>query len=195
MARPKEFDESLVLERALETFWAQGYERTSISDLEATTGLGRQSLYNAFGDKHSLYLRVLDRYTAEVGDLIADTLLSPPGGAPAIRAYLEAQIAFLTAPAPTRKSCLVVNAVQEFGGQDPAVRTRCHGSIRSLTSALGHALRAGVSAGTLPHDLDIDGTARMLQAHSYGLAVLAKDGASAAELRSATDALLRSLSG
>ena len=62
MPRPKSFDEDAVLDQAVELFWDRGYEGTSLADLEAHLGLGRQSLYNAFGDKHTLFLKALDRY-------------------------------------------------------------------------------------------------------------------------------------
>jgi AcrR family transcriptional regulator len=62
MPRPREFDPDLVLDRAVELFWAKGYEGTSISDLEEHLGMGRQSLYGAFGDKHELYVKAMDRY-------------------------------------------------------------------------------------------------------------------------------------
>ena len=62
MARPREFAVDTVLERAMNVFWAKGYEAASLDDLCAATGLGRSSLYAAFGDKQELLLRTLDRY-------------------------------------------------------------------------------------------------------------------------------------
>src|ERR1700731_5257550 len=62
MARPREFDETTVLEAAMNCFWAQGFEQTSVRDLAARMGITGASLYNAFGDKHSLFREVLQRY-------------------------------------------------------------------------------------------------------------------------------------
>jgi TetR/AcrR family transcriptional repressor of nem operon len=193
MPRPKQFDEDLVLSRALETFWSQGYERTSISDLETATGLGRQSLYNTYGDKHALFLRVLDTYAEQSGALVGSTLLAAPGGAASIRAFFAGQVRSLTEEGKPRRACLILNTVQEFGGRDPAVRARCSGSTRALETAFAHALRAGVAAGDLPEDLDVAATARMLQAQSYGLAVLSKAGATPEQLSAAAGALLGAL--
>lgn len=67
MGRPKAFDEDAVLDRAAELFWTQGYEATSISDLEERLGVGRQSLYDTFGDKRRLFLRAIERYTEWIG--------------------------------------------------------------------------------------------------------------------------------
>ena len=62
MARPREFDERAVLDAAVQCFWARGYEATSVRDLAQGMGLTSASLYNAFGDKRSLYRRALDHY-------------------------------------------------------------------------------------------------------------------------------------
>ncbi len=62
MARHKEFDQDEALQKAMEAFWARGYEATSMQDLVEHMGINRQSLYDTFGDKHSLFLKALDRY-------------------------------------------------------------------------------------------------------------------------------------
>ncbi len=62
MARPREFDETTVLEAAMCCFWAKGYEMTSVRDLSEQMGITGASLYNAFGDKRSLYKKALDHY-------------------------------------------------------------------------------------------------------------------------------------
>src|SRR5262249_38606558 len=74
MARPKEFDRDAVLDRAVELFWAKGYEATSLGDLVESLGVGKQSLYDTFGDKHALYLAALDRYCEKYGGLPSDPL-------------------------------------------------------------------------------------------------------------------------
>ena len=62
MARPREFDEGVVLDAAVLCFWNRGYEATSVKDLVERTGITAASLYNAFGDKRAIYERALDRY-------------------------------------------------------------------------------------------------------------------------------------
>src|ERR1700761_2243502 len=64
MARPREFDRDVALDRAIGVFWANGFAATSTEDLTAAMGIGRQSLYNAFGDKRRLYLEALGAYQA-----------------------------------------------------------------------------------------------------------------------------------
>ncbi|HEU4769480.1 MAG TPA: helix-turn-helix domain-containing protein, partial [Pyrinomonadaceae bacterium] len=62
MARHKEFDRDEALQKAMEVFWARGYRAASMQNLVEHMGINRQSLYDTFGDKHSLYLQALDRY-------------------------------------------------------------------------------------------------------------------------------------
>ncbi|GIF76262.1 TetR/AcrR family transcriptional regulator [Asanoa siamensis] len=62
MGRTREFDADAALAAAMRTFWERGYDGTSLTDLTSATGVGRQSLYLAFGDKQRLYLAALDRY-------------------------------------------------------------------------------------------------------------------------------------
>lgn len=62
MARPREFDADIALDRATDVFWAKGYEATSLDDLCEATGLSRSSLYAAFGTKRDLLLQSVDRY-------------------------------------------------------------------------------------------------------------------------------------
>src|SRR4030081_2583204 len=81
MARPRGFDERQVLQAARDEFWSCGYAGTSIDDVAASTGLGKGSLYGAFGDKHALFLRVFDDYCAEMVTTVRTALDGPDSGA------------------------------------------------------------------------------------------------------------------
>ena len=77
MARPREFEVDIALERAMEAFWSKGYEATSLDDLCEGTGLSRSSLYATFGSKRNLLLRSVDRYVAQRNPQIAAVLSQP----------------------------------------------------------------------------------------------------------------------
>ena len=68
MARPREFDEAAALDRAMEVFWKQGYQNTSLDDLLEAMGIQRGSFYNTFGSKRETYLRAIDRYVEIMAD-------------------------------------------------------------------------------------------------------------------------------
>jgi TetR/AcrR family transcriptional repressor of nem operon len=189
MARPKSFDETAILDRAMELFWERGYEATSISDLEHRLGVGRQSLYNTFGDKHQLFLKALERYTGLSAQGPIRHLLAPGAGLAAIRAYFEEQIANGTAPGP-RKACMVANTILERGATDGEALGRCDKARRAALEAFRAALRQAVNQGELPAGYDVESGALMMVTQMYGLAVMAKAGTTPKQLRAAVAAML-----
>ena len=192
MARPKSFDQDAVLDQAVQLFWERGYEGTSLADLEAHLGLGRQSLYNTFGDKQSLFLKALERYRSQVSEQRMAELNAPGAGLDAIRAFLTASVESLTAPGK-RRACLVANTIVERGSQDPDALLRCNHARDGLERAFRRALAQAKSRGELPEGLDVEATATLLIIQTYGLSVLAKTGASAGELEAAVEALFAGL--
>src|ERR1700691_5511496 len=75
--RPRSFDETEALERATQVYWSKGYDGVTIDDLVAGMGVGRPSLYSVFGDKRTLFLRVLRAYAEKKGARAAKALFSP----------------------------------------------------------------------------------------------------------------------
>lgn len=190
MARQKEFDVDLALDRATDLFWRQGYEATSIRDLEDETGLGRQSLYDTFGDKHQLFLAALDRYGTRQEANIA-ILESADASLPEIRQHFDALVGFLTAPGP-RRACLMTNSVLEFGPEDRDVAKRCGGMQQRLTKAFANAVGNGAREGVIRID-DPEATALQLVTQVYGMTVMAKNGAPRKVLRTVADETLKTL--
>ena len=191
MPRAKSFDQDAVLNQAVELFWERGYDGTSLADLEAHLGLGRQSLYNTFGDKQALFLKALERYRRAFQGPVAH-LATPGAGLAAIREYFKAMVDGLTASEP-RRSCLIPNTILERGSQDPEALLRCNVARADLERSLRRALGQAKSRGEVAKDLDVEATATLLVVQGYGLAVLSKSGANAADLHAAVEALLARL--
>ena len=117
MGRPREFDETTVLEAAMNCFWAQGFEQTSVRDLAERMGITGASLYNAFGDKRSLYRQAFVRYLAQtVRDRVARLEKLPP--ALAIRTFFD-EIIERSVDDEQRRGCMLVNAALELAPYDP----------------------------------------------------------------------------
>jgi TetR/AcrR family transcriptional repressor of nem operon len=193
MPRPKSFDESAVLDQAVELFQERGYEGTSVADLETHLGLGRQSLYNTFGDKQTLFLKALERYHRAVSEGALAQLNAPGAGLAAIRAFFRASVKSLTAPGP-RRACLIANTLLERGSQDPDALLRCNRARADLERGLRRALAQAKTRGEVGQDLDVEATATLLVIQNYGLSVLAKTGATPQELHAAVAVLLAGLS-
>jgi TetR/AcrR family transcriptional regulator, transcriptional repressor for nem operon len=192
MVRPKSFDEEAVLDQALQLFWERGYEATSLSDLEAHLGLGRQSLYNTFGDKHELFLKALQRYRQHIGEAALSGLNAPDAGLEAIRDFFRWSVDFLTAPGP-RRGCMVVNTIAELGPQDPDALLHCTHARDALERSFRRALTGAKARGEVSRSLDVEATATLLTSQNYGLVPMAKTGASARDLHAAVEALLSRL--
>src|SRR5258708_19142689 len=115
--RPREFDTEAAVERAMDVFWSGGYHGTSLPDLLEATELSRGSLYAAFGDKHGLFLRALDRY---IDDALArlDCDLDPRKNALAgLRACLAGYVERTNGVAGQR-GCLVVATALGMAAHD-----------------------------------------------------------------------------
>ena len=118
MARPRTFDPDQVLRQTREAFWTTGYAATGIADLERATGLKRTSLYAAFGDKRSLYLKALEHYQGE-GQTLMDTILAAaPSARAGIDNLLEYALAGFVADEHGR-GCFINNATTENRGECP----------------------------------------------------------------------------
>jgi len=192
MSRPRSFEEDAVLDQAVQLFWERGYEGTSLADLEAHLGLGRQSLYNAFGDKQTLFLKALERYQRGVVEKRFGHLTAPGAGLDAIRAFFKASVESLTAPGP-RRACLIANTILERGSQDADALLRCNHARAELERGFRRTLAQAKAREELPEGLDVEATATLLVIQSYGLNVLAKTGATAEELQAAVEVLLAGL--
>src|SRR3954465_6311628 len=113
MAPPQSFHEEARLDQAIQLFWERGYDGTSLADLETHLGLGRQSLYNSFGDKHALFLKALERYNRTVGVTATAQLTAPAAGLEAIRGFFDCGLKSLASGHGSR-GCLMTNTITEL---------------------------------------------------------------------------------
>src|SRR4051812_39438892 len=121
MPRPRGFDRDQALRRAMTVFWERGYEATSTDDLLKAMGIGRQSMYDAFGDKHRLYVEALQLYETETGAELFGRVSRASSPFAAIRDHVLA-IANWT-PRELSRGCFFVNATTELAPSDREVGT------------------------------------------------------------------------
>lgn len=168
--RIREFDTDEAVDAAMQSFRRTGFSGTSIQDLVAATGVGRGSLYAAFGSKEGLYLAALDRYRQRYAQPLVATLNEGNHARAVIREVLDGVIDATIAD--DAHACLVVAAAGEFAHRDPAVRARLEGTIRSLEDALFELIVRGQAAGEIPERVDAATTARMFVMIIQGLRVV-----------------------
>jgi TetR/AcrR family transcriptional repressor of nem operon len=171
--RPPEFDRSQALERALELFWRRGYEATSMSDLTDALGIGRQSLYGAFGDKRKLFLQAVDLYVDGVLKTGIFDLLDRPGSPLGnLNAVLDSWQAY--AVSAEFKGCLVGNTITEMAITDEELGGVMRRKLDRMNAAFTRVLRRAKDEGELLADADVAALSHALTAFSQGVAVVSK---------------------
>lgn len=162
-------------------FWEHGYEATSTDDLLRAMGIGRQSMYDAFGGKQRLYRDALERYQQES---VAGHLARLRSGSSPL-AGIEALLIGLipTDDEQRRLGCMGVGSAAEFGTTDPYLVDLRARSGGVLCEALTERLRAAQVSGEIDPALDVPLAARFVQTTMQGLQLAARSGADSASLK------------
>lgn len=192
MARPPEFDRSDVIKRAMNIFWRDGYGKTSISDLEMTTGLGRGSIYAAFAGKRGLFVESLRLYrNLELAEVISVLDRCSSG-----KVAIERRFAEVIKARDFEDSwfgCLMVNSIVELAGKDEELMAQLGSMRRELEDAYFSAVERGQKSGDISSAISARTWARHLTSLDMGLAVMLRSGASKEALRDSISVTLASL--
>lgn len=193
MGRPREFDESHVLEAVRDAFWRSGFAATSMDDVTVATGLGKGSLYAAFGDKRALFTRVLDDYCAEaIGETRERLEGTDEGAYERLRTYLFASAAN-AAPAGARRGCLLAKAGAELAGVDDEIAQRTRATYEALEKVVVACIRSAQRHGDIAASANPRKLGALLFATLRGMEALGKGGVTAASLRRVAEAAIESL--
>lgn len=192
MARPKAFAVDTALDAAVEVFWRKGYDGTSLDDLVAAMGIGRQSLYDTFGDKQALYRRALEAYRERGRAFVEAHLHAAADPLAGIRALLMSVAE--RDPRACRRGCLLLNAAGD-AERDPDIARQVALNRDALLAAFEIALRRASAAGNLPAGRDPAALARGLLVTFFGLVAAARAGLDPASRRLAVEQAVRALAG
>lgn len=205
MPRAKEFDPEQALDRALDLFWRKGYAGASLRDLLEHMEISRQSLYDTFGDKRSLFLKALARYEElsmgntikllQLDEIPSYRLATDPEARAraarfvrsplAIRGFFETYVAEVVL-SRDHGSCLMANTAIEVGPTDPEIHAVVRAYFQRIEDAFFTLLGAAIEAGEL-EERDPRALARHLMNTLYGLGVMGRAGASRMALRQMID--------
>ena len=172
MAGVKQFNQEEVLNKAMQVFWRQGYEGTSIQDLTKATGLGRGSLYGAFGDKEGLFLAVLDHYADQIQAQIAQSLKNDDpreGITNLFQAIVERMVEGNCPP-----GCLNTNTVLESPAGSERIQRKIAERLGKMESDIYELLLKAQTERSLPLGTDIRALSRFFLAVTQGMTVLNK---------------------
>jgi len=189
MPRPKEFNPDEAINKAMQVFWHKGYEATSMEDLLTAMDLNRGSLYDTFGDKRQLFLKVIDRYChGFVGEKFS--LLDQPGPAlPTLRRFIHDMIEGGLAD-PQRRGCLIANTVMELAPHEQDIAEKVCQAMKMGEDAFFKILSRAKEQGELGKDQDPRVLARFLFTMMQGTIVMIKAGASADTVKQTAETAL-----
>jgi AcrR family transcriptional regulator len=185
MGRPREFNEEDVVAAARDQFWTAGYAGTSLDDLTAVTGLGRGSLYAAFGDKHALFMRALDDYCTSMTDMVVTELRESEDRAydrlvTHIRSMARSNVADTR-----RNGCMVAKSASELGATDKPVARRVKKTVDAYQSALVETITLAQQEGDIDDATDSRALAALLLSVLRGMEALRKAGSTPATIAAA----------
>lgn len=187
MARSKEFNEEEALDKAMEIFWRQGFEKTSIQDLVDQMGIHRRSLYDTFGDKHALFVQTLERYESLIAAQIRKQITEEMTTVESIRKIFELAISSDNA---NPKGCLMVNTAVELSLLDNEVSQRIKSAFKQTENLIADLLIRGQARGEVARSFDISELARYIHNALIGVRVLVKMTANPKEFDSTIDLTL-----
>ncbi len=171
MPRSKQFEPEQALSSAMSAFWHHGYDATSMEDLMDCMGIGRASIYNAFGNKRALFLSALEHYVSNGGALQGVRLPDSPRLAivTAFRTIVERAVT-----GESCDGCLVVNTALELAPHDHDIAQIVNGIFVQQEALFRTYLEQAMACGEVPQTLDPSRTAQTLLALSIAVLVLAR---------------------
>lgn len=181
-----------MLSAAQATFWDNGYAGTTLEDLLAATGLGKGSLYGAYGDKRRLFLRVLREYDEANDRMLRAWLARAERGVDVIRDFVLGPLRDPSG-APARRGCLLANTAMELAASAPEVAVEARRSYDATTAVLADAIRRAQRENDVASRIDPWQTAQAVLAGQLGLTILGRTGQDSAVLQAVAETLLASL--
>ena len=189
LGRPRSFETGKALDAAMKVFWCKGYEGASLSDLTKAMDINRPSLYAAFGDKESLFRKVLDRYDSGPAAYVREALNQPTAWA-AMEKLMEGAADLATASSNPR-GCLFVQSALACGDKSKAIRNDLILRRDAGEKSVRLRLKRAQAEGDLPRDANPADLARYVVTVIQGIAVQAAGGATRNELRRVIENALR----
>jgi AcrR family transcriptional regulator len=182
--RPRAYDPQVALQQATDRFWRSGYASTSLDEISAATGMNRPSLYAAFGDKHALYLKALDRYWQRAFAAMREALADGDQalGEALMRAY-DGQLEIYFADDDLPLGCFAIGTATTEAAEDPEIRSSLADGLRGLDADLEARFRMALDKGELKADADPAALAVLASAVLHTIAIRARAGVPRAELR------------
>lgn len=191
MARNKEFEENVVLEKAMKLFWEQGYEKTSMTDLVEHMGIHRRSIYDTFGDKHTLFLKAMDRFREKVSATLVGEVKRSKTATEALQHIFSFVIC---GEEDSPSGCLMVNSAVELAMRDVEVDVKTTELFALSEQLFKDIILWGQQEGEFSSDYNADDRANHLHAVYVGLRVMTRTSIGKEKLQRIADVSIKLLS-
>ncbi|MGF9696636.1 TetR/AcrR family transcriptional regulator [Paenibacillus sp. MABNR03] len=191
MARSKEFEDNEVLEKAMKLFWEQGYEKTSISDLVEHMGIHRRSLYDTFGDKHTLFLKALDRFHDKLCDGLVGEVKRSKTATEALQLIFSSVICSVN---DSPSGCLMVNSAVELAMRDTEVDKKITDLFSLSEQLFKDIIQWGQQSGEFSAEYSAEDQAEHLHAIYVGIRVMRRTSIRKEKLQHMADVSIKLLS-
>jgi AcrR family transcriptional regulator len=189
IGRPKAFDKDRALLAAMRTFWAQGYEGTSIQDLVSATGVNKPSLYATFGCKEEIFRQAVELYDRVEGRATSQSLSAARTAREAVETMLRSNArAYAVNEGP--RGCMIVLSSLLGAPENESVRAFLAANREEGESTLRERLAQGIAEGDLAPSADVRQLAAFYTTVLEGLSIQARDGAGAKKLNMIIDAAM-----
>ncbi|KVW94194.1 TetR/AcrR family transcriptional regulator [Thiobacillus denitrificans] len=190
--RPLEFDPDAALDAAMQVFWRNGYENTSMQDLLEAMQISKSSLYQAFGGKQALFERCMARYGDYMIGALRDALLASPSGLGFVRQFLEGVLDEARGVCEVR-GCLVLNTANEFARRNPQIAEAVSHGLNRFHGVLLAAVERAQQEGDIPPERNAVMLATYLVSSMSGLKTMIKAGAGEESLKGIIELTLKAL--
>ncbi len=171
MARKREFDENEALKQAMQLFWVQGYEKTSMEELVNCMGVHRKSIYDTFGNKHELFIKALEYYKTTIGQQLLQQVENEKTALGKIKALFD--YAWINNKEQA-KGCLIVNTGVELSPHDEAIAQIVRLNFFETERVIYQLLQQGQIAGEFSSTIDLSTTTQFIHNSLIGIRVQLK---------------------
>jgi len=191
MGRVKTFDELETLERAIELFWLQGYDATSIQDLVEALGINRASLYATYGGKRALFFRSFRHYQEKNQSILSAFLDEQDDVRLGLRNLFERSMGCSSTGGG--KGCFAVNNTVALKKEDEEMTKMLKENRKIVEETFRNFLQKGVNTEQISQDKDLNALAGLLVTFYYGLQALSRISEKTENQFRAVDALIAAL--
>lgn len=191
MGRQEEFNREETLTKAMEVFWQKGYKATSMKDLVKMMGIQPGSIYNSFGDKHTLFIEAVKYYGEVITTNAIKSLNSSGSPVQNIKNFFNE---IINKPMDKQcRGCLIVNTVVELAPHDEEVAEIVRNILKNIQKAFYNCLQKAVDIREIPTETNIKALSRYFASSTHGLLVTGKSQTTQDELQDIVNVILSTL--